>query len=157
MAAKPVNPTPSSPRERSTKEKPRVTPSAIELATSDQEAQTPPGEHAVTPEDGRQRVPFKDELFLVDMDQGLMPLMEWSVANDSENPEMGPQLAALFYLLQDVVHPDDWDRFRRHARKTRAKTEDYLKFQNAAAEVITATPTGEPEASSDGSSPTTAP
>jgi hypothetical protein len=150
MAVERPTKNPSS-RARSTQEEPRVTPEQVQLVVSDQDARLPDGERAVVPEDGRTRVPFKDELFLIDTDQGLMPLMEWSVANDSENPEMGPQLAALFYMLQDVVHPEDWDRFRKHARKTRAKGDDYAKFQEAAAEAITAVPTEEPETSSSGS------
>jgi hypothetical protein len=146
MPAKGTSTNPST-RARSTAEKPRLSPAELQLLSSDQEARVPEEDRPVTPEDKRPRVKFKDELFLIDAEQGLMPLMEWSVANDSENPELAPQLAAMYYLLEDLVLPEDWDRFRKHARKTRAKIDDYLAFQRAAAEVITAVPTEEPAGS----------
>jgi hypothetical protein len=85
------------------------------------------------------------ELFRVDLETGLMPLMEWAAANDSADPKNGPQLAALFYLLRDIVHPDDWDAFREHAKASKAKGDDFVAFQEAAAEAIAAVPTEQPK------------
>jgi hypothetical protein len=109
----------------------------------------PEEERAVTTkdEDGNDvaKAALNGKLFRVDLDTGLMPLMEWAAANDSTDPKNGPQLAALFYLLRDIVHPDDWDEFRAHAKATKAKGDDFVKFQEAAAEVIAAVPTAQPE------------
>lgn len=128
------------------KRKPRTTERQLQLAVQDQEARVPEDERAVEENDGT-KAPLCGKFFQVDTEQGLMPLMEWSAANDSADPKNGPQLAALFYLLKDIVHPDDWDDFREHAKASKAKGPDFVKFQNAAAEVIAAVPTEQPETS----------
>lgn len=119
----------------------------LQLATQDQDARVPEEDRAVTVNNEEVVAPLCEKMFRIDLDTGLMPLMEWAAANDSENPENAPQLAALFYLLKDVVHPDDWDAFRKHARDSRAKGPDFVKFQNAAAEAIAAVPTEQPASS----------
>jgi hypothetical protein len=126
--------------------KPRVSPRTLQLAVQDQDARVPEEDRAVEVNDGT-KAPLNGKLFKVDTEQGLMPLMEWAAANDSTDPQNGPQLAALFYLLRDIVHPDDWDEFRLHAKNSKAKGDDFVKFQEAAAEVIAAVPTEQPESS----------
>lgn len=123
----------------------------IQLAVQDQDARVPEDDRAVTTvaEDGSAvaKAPLCDKLFRIDTETGLMPLMEWAAANDTAEPQNGPQLAALFFMLKDIVHPDDWDEFREHAKATKAKGTDFVKFQEAAAEVIAAVPTEQPETS----------
>jgi hypothetical protein len=126
--------------------KPRVSESTMQLAVQDQDARVPEDDRAVETNDGT-KAPLCGKLFKVDTEQGLMPLMEWAAANDSADPQNGPQLAALFYMLKDIVHPDEWDEFRVHAKASKAKGPDFLKFQEAAAEVIAAVPTEQPETS----------
>lgn len=131
---------------RTATRKPRVSEKTMQLAVQDQDARVPEEDRAVETNDGT-KAPLCGKLFKVDTEQGLMPLMEWAAANDTADPQNGPQLAALFYMLRDIVHPDDWDEFRVHAKANKAKGQDFLKFQEAAAEVIAAVPTEQPETS----------
>lgn len=135
---------PARPSSRTTK--PRVTEKNLQLAVQDQDARVPEEARAIV-KDGVGFAPLKGKLFKVDLNLGLMPLMEWAVANDSIAPDNGPQLAALFYMLQDVVDPEEWDAFRKHARESRAKGPDFVAFQDAVAEVIASLPTGQSETS----------
>jgi hypothetical protein len=131
---------------RTATRKPRVSAREMQMAVQDQDARVPEEERAEETNDGT-KAPLCGKLFKVDTEQGLMPLMEWAAANDSTDPQNGPQLAALFYMLRDIVHPDDWDEFRVHAKLHKAKGQDFVKFQNAATEVIAAVPTEQPETS----------
>jgi hypothetical protein len=131
---------------KTTARKPRVSARQMQLAVQDQDARVPEGERAREENDGT-KAALCGKFFKVDTEQGLMPLMEWAAANDSVDPANGPQLAALFYLLRDIVDPDDWDEFRAHAKAAKAKGDDFVKFQEAAAEVIAAVPTEQPETS----------
>jgi hypothetical protein len=126
--------------------KPRVTERELQLAVQDQDARVPEEDRGRETNDGS-KAPLCGKFFKVDTEQGLMPLMEWAAANDSADPQNGPQLAALFYMLRDIVAPEDWDDFRAHAKSSKAKGPEFVKFQEAAAEVIAAVPTEQPETS----------
>lgn len=120
--------------------KPKADEKDIQLAVQDQDARVPEEVRAVV-KDGVGFCPLKGKLFKIDTNIGLMPLMEWAVANDSIEPDNAPQLAALFYMLKDIVDPEEWDDFRKHARSTRAKGEDFVKFQESVTEVVASLPT----------------
>jgi hypothetical protein len=131
---------------RTATRKPRTSEREMQMAVQDQDARVPEDDRAVETNDGT-KAPLCDKLFKIDTEQGLMPLMEWAAANDTTDPQNGPQLAALFFMLKDIVVPDEWDEFRAHAKLHKAKGPDFLKFQEAAAEVIAAVPTEQPETS----------
>lgn len=135
---------PARPSSRTTK--PKVTEKDLQLAVQNQDARVPEEVRAVV-KDGVGFAPLKGKLFKVDLDIGIMPLMEWAVANDSIEPDNAPQLAALFYMLKDIVDPEDWDDFRKHARDTRAKGPDFVAFQESVTEVVASLPTGQSETS----------
>jgi hypothetical protein len=136
--------TDTSAKRQSPARKPRSSEREIQLAVQDQDARVPEEDRGRETNDGS-KAPLCGKFFKVDTEQGLMPLMEWAAANDSADPQNGPQLAALFYMLRDIVHPDDWDEFRAHSKAAKAKGQDFLKFQEAAAEVIAAVPTEQPD------------
>lgn len=59
--------------------------------------------------------------------------------------------ALIFEMLQELVHPDDWSRFRRVARRDRASGDDLMyQFAGPATEAIVGHPTKRSSASSDG-------
>lgn len=135
--------TPTTPAKRT--RKPRATEAQLQLAVQDQDARVEEESRAVQETPDCAKAPLKGKLFRIDLDTGLMPLMEWAAANDSVDPANLQQAASLFYLLKDIVDPEDWDEFREHAKATKCKGDDFVKFQNAAAEAIVAVPTEEPE------------
>ena len=77
---------------------------------------------------------------------GIMPLMEWAASSDSEvNGIEG--LRAVYHVLQDTVHEDEWDEFRKFCRENKGEARDLLDFANSALEALAGRPTEE----SDGS------
>jgi hypothetical protein len=71
---------------------------------------------------------------------------------DTEHQEA---FALIFEMLEELVHPDDWTRFRRHARRVRATGDDLMyKFAGPATEAIVGHPTKRSSSSSDGPQPT---
>ncbi len=83
-------------------------------------------------------------------DVGIMPLMEWAAAAEGSEDESSRSLVAIFYVLEDTVHEEDWNEFREFGRKNKAQAGDYGKFINAALEALAGRPTEEPSGSSDG-------
>lgn len=73
-------------------------------------------------------------------DVGIMPLMEWAAASDRDVAS-ADGLRAVFYVLQDAVHEDDWAEFRKYAREHKAAATDMLEFANAALEALAGRPT----------------
>lgn len=86
---------------------------------------------------------------------GLMPLLRFAWAGkkgmDTEDME---GLAALYTMIRDCVHPDDWEDFQEYATETRADDEDLMAFVQRAMEVITSRPR-KPRGSSSATSPPT--
>jgi hypothetical protein len=72
---------------------------------------------------------------------GLMPLLRFAHAAkagmDTEDLE---GMAALYTMIQDCVHPDDWAAFQEYATVTKAEDEDLMDFVGAAMEIISARP-----------------
>ncbi len=86
---------------------------------------------------------------------GLMPLLRFAhsakAGLDTDDLE---GMAALYTMIQDCVHPDDWAEFQEYATVTKAEDEDLMEFVGAAMEVITARPRKR-RGSSSASSPNT--
>jgi len=74
---------------------------------------------------------------------GLMPLAEFAYHANSgmDTGDIGA-LAAIYEMLQDCIHPDDWAAFRRYAKEIKADTEDLMDTVNQTVELLTANPTG---------------
>ena len=79
--------------------------------------------------------------FMISHSVGMMPLMRFAFAAkrgmDSEDMD---GLAALYTMIRDCVHPDDWDGFQDYATDTKADDEDLMEFVQSAMEVIAARP-----------------
>lgn len=86
-------------------------------------------------------VPLRDQEFRLADDVGVMPLMEWVAAAEGKNSETGKSLVAIFHVLEDTVHEDDWDDFRQYGRENKVKAKEYGEFINAALEAIAGRPT----------------
>lgn len=118
----------------------------VQAATTDPKVKLPPEQRAADTDDGL-KAPLAGEYFRLEERIGLLPLMEWAAGLDQVNVMNSAQLAGWYRLLKAIVHPDDWDAFRRHATEKFCGDEELLAFQNAAIEAMTARPTKAPEAS----------
>lgn len=119
----------------------------VQAAMSDEKVRIPPGKRAVEVADGELRAPLAGRYFKVAESIGLMPLMEWAAALDTVDVRNVTELASRFRMLKAIVHPDEWDDFRKHATEAKSNGDDLMDFQNAAIEAMAARPTGEPAAS----------
>jgi hypothetical protein len=95
-------------------------------------------------------VPLGGSEFRLAEDVGIMPLMEWAAAADVD-VESADGLRAVYYVLKDIVHADEWAEFRRYCRDEKLSAEQILDFANSALEVLAGRPTEESGGSSDGS------
>ena len=98
--------------------------------------------------DDKEAEPFSQEFRLAD-DVGIMPLMEWAAASDQDVTSANG-LRAVFYVLQDAVHEEEWAEFRRFSREHKATAEETLEFANSALEARAGRPTEAASGSSDG-------
>lgn len=112
----------------------------VQSASTDVKARLPRGKSAVDTGDGL-CAPFAGRQFRLSETIGLMPLMMWAASAEDVDKTSMTQLTALYRVLQDLVHPDDWAEFQAHACAVKAGDEDFSAFQNAATEAITARPT----------------
>jgi hypothetical protein len=111
---------------------------------------TAPLVHTVVEEvDGEDVKTRVSEEFRLAQDVGIMPLMEWAASSDVDVASTDG-LRAVFYVLKDVVHEDEWASFRKYARDNKVEATDLLDFANAALEALAGRPTGEPSGSSTG-------
>lgn len=97
------------------------------------------------------RVEFEGKEFGIADKVGLMPLMEFAYHANSgiDTSDMGA-LAAIYEMLKDCIHPEEWDKFRAHAKHVKAGAEELMPVVQQTVELLTARPTS-PE--SDSSSP----
>ncbi len=65
-------------------------------------------------------------------------------------------MATILDMLEESIHPADFDAFQQHAIDTRAGMEDLMAVMMAATEAATSRPTGQPSGSSDGQPGTSA-
>jgi hypothetical protein len=88
---------------------------------------------------------------------GLMPLLRFAHAAkaglDTDDLE---GMAALYDMIADCVHPDDWAAFMAYATETKAEDEELMEFVSSAMEIIAARPR-KPRGSSSATSRTTLP
>lgn len=82
---------------------------------------------------------------------GLMPLMRFAwVARQGVNGDDMEGLAAIYDMLHDCLHTDDWDRFQNDATTKKAEADDLLQVVAQTIELLTARPTQRPSDSSGG-------
>lgn len=78
---------------------------------------------------------------------GILPLLKfqrYAEANDAR------AMAAMYSILQDTIHPDEWQRFEDDAISKKADGDDLLRVVDAMVEILTARPTSPPGGSSPG-------
>ncbi len=100
----------------------------------------------VRDEDGKLLHEIVSQDFRLSEDVGVLPLMEWVSAADNGG-ENAKSLVAIFHVLEDTVHEEDWDEFRQFSRKNKAQAKDFGDFINAALEALAGRPTEEPSGS----------
>lgn len=113
---------------------------ALQRATTDEEVKSGT---VVEPSAGKPLiVKLRDKEFRVDDELGAMAMFEWAAASQLAVDDW-EGLAAIFAMLQDVIHPDDWQEFRHYARTARPKVQadDLIKVINDATELIGGRPT----------------
>lgn len=111
-----------------------------QLKSADQSART--GTDTRADEDAL-TVPLRDREFRLADDVGIMALMEWVAAAEGRENENAKSLVAIFHVLEDTVHEEDWDDFREYGRKEKVKAPEYGKFINSALEALAGRPTEE--------------
>ena len=104
-----------------------------------------------TEPDEQRFVTFKGEQFAATFPVPPMALMEFAhiAVGDVDSNDM-EGLNAMYELLESVIEPDDWQRFRRHAKKTRAVDKDLMMLVRRVIRGETDRPTVRPSDSSDG-------
>lgn len=122
----------------------------LQASATEQDARLPAEERAVeVPEEREDKTPgiyaeLAGEKFRLAEDTGVMALMEWAAAGDGEASEgaaVGSNLRAMFHVLEDIVHPEEWQRFRAHARAKKLGYQEFLDFQNRSYEALSGNPT----------------
>lgn len=86
---------------------------------------------------------------------GLMPLLRFAnAAKSGLDTEDLEGMAALYTMIRDTVHPDDWQAFQDYATVCKAEDEELMEFVSGAMEVISARPR-QRRGSSSATSPST--
>jgi hypothetical protein len=120
-----------------------------QLRVADQSARTGKDTRAKVAKEGQLTAPLRKREFRLAEDVGIMPLMEWAAASDRDVAS-ADGLRAVFYVLQDAVHEDDWAEFRKFAREEKVDATELLEFANSALEALAGRPTEDATGSSDG-------
>jgi hypothetical protein len=120
-----------------------------QLKTADQSARVAREVRAGEGKDGGMTAPLHGRDFRLAEDVGIMPLMEWAASAD-RTVANADGLRAVYYVLQDAVHEDDWAEFRKFARENKIPATELLDFANAALEALAGRPTEDATGSSDG-------
>lgn len=96
-------------------------------------------------------VEFNDDEFHVAERVGLMPLMKFAmVAQSGVDANELDGLAAMYELLEQCIDPPDWDRFVKHATKSRASGDELNDLIGRVMVIVGNRPTGRSSVSSDG-------
>jgi hypothetical protein len=91
-------------------------------------------------------VDFKGEKFHVAEKIGAMALIAWGKAADLD--ESGNEaLIAVYDMLEDVIHEDEFKRFKRVALKSKADMEELMNLLSAAMEMVSGNPTEQQDGS----------
>ena len=73
---------------------------------------------------------------------GMMPLLTFAkLAEQGANTEDMEALAAMYDLIQQCVHEDDWPRFKMHATKIRAGDTEFMEFVKVSMQAMAKRPT----------------
>jgi hypothetical protein len=108
----------------------------VQLATADPDARVAKDKRAkLEAEFGV--APLRNREFLLNQIPCVMTMMEWNASTGGES------LLAAFHVLEELVHADDWQEFRKYARENNVEAEELSGFINAAVEVIAGRPTVE--------------
>jgi hypothetical protein len=100
------------------------------------------------------KVEFMGSTFRMADSIGLMPLLKFAHASSRGLDSMDMAgLAALYSMIQDSIHADEWPRFEQHAIDTKAEAEDLMKLVQKVIEALAARPTSPPGSSSAGRQP----
>jgi hypothetical protein len=117
-------------------------------ATADQKVALPPQERAAEdPATGDLKAAIAGRAFRLSDRIGFMTVMEFAALQDDGEITDSAFALLMFRMMKDLVHPEEWDAFRAHTRDAKCGMPDFMQFQNAALEAITARPTGAPAAS----------
>jgi hypothetical protein len=113
------------------------------------------GVAAPTIVDGAEQVDFLGKSFRMADRIGLMPLMKFAHAASAglDSDDMAG-LVAMYEMIRDCVHPEDWPRFEQHAVEERADSEQLMALVGRVIETLSARPTRRPTDSSVGPQPT---
>lgn len=111
-----------------------------QLKTADQDARVGKDARAKVGRESQLTAPLRKREFRLAEDVGIMPLMEWAAASDRDVAS-ADGLRAVFYVLQDAVHEDDWAEFRKFSRDEKVDAAELLEFANAALEALAGRPT----------------
>lgn len=96
-------------------------------------------------------VDFLGEQFRVAERVGALPIMRFAKAAKSGTDSNDMEgLVALYDLLAQVIHPDDWARFEAHADREHADGDQLLVVVQQALAAVAGRPTGRSSDSSDG-------
>ncbi len=98
------------------------------------------------------KVTFLGRKFRVSDKVGLFPLMMFSDAAESGMTTADPQaLAAMWRMLRDCIHPDDWPEFVAHGTEQKCDDPDAMfDVCTQTITILTARPSTPPSASSPG-------
>jgi hypothetical protein len=100
-------------------------------------------------------VTFCGKAFRIGTKVGLMPLMKFAVSSkrgaDSADME---GLVAMYEMLADCIHPEDWVAFQDHATLHKAEGDELMEVVGKVISVLSARPT-RPRSGSSSGSPTT--
>lgn len=116
-------------------------------------------EGAVVPEvvDGAPKIELMGEQFRAADKIGMMPMLVFSHLSrkgaDSSDPA---GMDAIYCMIRDCIHEEEWDRFVQHAIDTKADGEDLLAVVSKVIELVSARPTKPPKGSSNGRRKTSA-
>jgi hypothetical protein len=115
----------------------------VQLSTADQDARVAKDKRAKLEAEWGV-APLRGRSFLLHKTPSVMALMEWSASSGGEG------LLAAFHVLEAIVHPDDFDEFRKFTREEDVAPQELAEFINAAMEVLSGRPTVGPSGSSTG-------
>lgn len=89
---------------------------------------------------------------------GLMPLMRFAHAASSglDTGDM-EALAAMYDMLADCIHPEDWPAFEAHATASKADADDLFPVVQQTVEALAARPTKSRSGSSESTGPAPTP
>lgn len=122
----------------------------VQLSLTDPEVRLP-AEKSVQKKDDEFSVSLKGEKFRLADEVGAFALMQFAASSDIDaNDPRG--MASVYWLLEDLIHADDWHAFQARARKSKANGDDLVEVVSAALEAFSGRPTKQPAGSSDGAS-----